>query len=152
MSNLQAISALYEEIDNQFDDLRDRFAEADDMVGRDRVEQEQRINDQVYFVLAWGKVEADVDDACQSVIRNGISQEDWRHRRPWNLHDPENPRLSFRNRLRLVLRQDCDEWQLVVHHYGVRNQIAHGTLLSERIDVSSVIQDFYRVQTSLTRN
>lgn len=52
MSNLQAISALYVKIDNHLDDLRDRFAEADDMVGRDRVEQEQRINDQAYFVLA----------------------------------------------------------------------------------------------------
>ena len=31
--------------------------------------------------------------------------------------------------------------------YNVRNQIAHDTLLSERIDVSSEIQHFYRIQS-----
>ena len=35
--------------------------------------------------------------------------------------------------------------------YNVRNQIAHGTLQSDRIDVSSVIRDFFRIQSSLTR-
>ena len=35
--------------------------------------------------------------------------------------------------------------------YNVRNQIAHGTLLSERIEVSNVIQDFYDIESSLTR-
>ena len=36
--------------------------------------------------------------------------------------------------------------------YSVRNQIAHGRLRSERIDVSSVIQEFYVIQSSLTRH
>lgn len=152
MSNLQEIAALYEKIDNHFDDLRDRFAGAVDMTGRDRVEKEQRINDQAYFVLAWGQLEADVDDACQGVIESGRSQEDWRYRRPWSLYNPENPRLSFKNRLRLVLRENSEEWQLAVNHYSVRNEIAHGTLLSERIDVSSVMRDFERIQSSLARD
>ena len=30
-------------------------------------------------------------------------------------------------------------------------QIAHGTLLSERIDVSSEIEDFFRIRESLAR-
>ena len=38
-----------------------------------------------------------------------------------------------------------------VQLYSVRNQIAHGTLLSERIDVSSEIQDFFRIRSSLAR-
>lgn len=128
VSNLQAISALYEKIDNHFDDLGDSFAEAGDIIRRDRVEKEQRINDQAYFVMAWGQLEADVDDACQ---------EDWRRQRPWSLYDPGNPRLGFRNRLRLVLREDSEEWQWAVDYYRVRNQIAHGTLHSERIDLST---------------
>ena len=35
--------------------------------------------------------------------------------------------------------------------YNVRNQIAHGALLSARIDMASVIRDFYRIQASLAR-
>lgn len=137
MSNLQAISALYEKIDNHFDDLGDSFAEAGDIIRRERVEKEQRINDQAYFVMAWGQLEADVDDACQGVIQSGRPQEDWRRQRPWSLYDPGNPRLGFRNRLRLVLREDSEEWQWAVDYYRVRNQIAHGTLHSERIDLST---------------
>ena len=152
MSNLQEISALYEKIDNHLDDLRERYTEAGDMTARDLTEKEQRINDQAYFVLAWGQLEANVDDACQGVIETGRSQDDWRYQRPWNLYDPDNPRLSFRNRLRLVLREGSEEWQLAVNHYVVRNEIAHGTLLSERINVSRVIREFERIQCSLARD
>ena len=35
--------------------------------------------------------------------------------------------------------------------YNVRNRIAHGTLLSDRIDVSGEIQEFFRIQSSLVR-
>ena len=99
-----------------------------------------------------GSWKADVDDACENVIRQGRSHAEWRHRRPWSLYDPERPRLSFRNRLRLVLDETSDEWRRTVEHYSVRNDIAHGSLLSQRIDVSSVIEDFFRIQSSLTRD
>ena len=152
MSGLRAIAAAYERVDNHFDDLRDRFDATGDEAGRDHVEREQRLNDQAWFVLAWGQLEADVDDACGNAIRQGRLQADWRHRRPWNLYDPENPRLSFRNRLRLVLDETSDEWRRTDEHYRVRNDIAHGTLLSQRIDVSSVIEDFFRIRSSLARD
>ena len=35
--------------------------------------------------------------------------------------------------------------------YNVRNQTAHGTLLSARIDMARVIEDFFRIQSSLAR-
>ena len=35
--------------------------------------------------------------------------------------------------------------------YNVRNRIAHGKLLSERIDVSDEIREFFRIQSSLVR-
>ena len=152
MSGLRAIAAAYERVDNHFDDLRDRFDASGDEAERDRVEREQRLNDQAWFVLAWGQLEADVDDACENAIRQGRLQADWRHRRPWSLYDPENPRLSFRNRLRLVLDETSDEWRRTDEHYRVRNDIAHGTLLSQRIDVSSVIEDFFRIRSLLARD
>jgi hypothetical protein len=152
VNDLPAIAALYEQVDNYFDDLRDRCDAAGDGAERDRVEREQRINDQAYFVLAWGQLEAEVDDACGDAIRQGQAHGDWRSSRAWSLYDPENPRLSFRNRLRLVLDESTDEWRRTIDHYRVRNDIAHGTLLSQRIDVSSVIQDFFLIQASLIRN
>ena len=152
MSDLLAIAALYEHVDNHFDDLRDGLDGVGDEAGRELVEQEQRINDQAYFVLAWGQFEADVGHACESAIRHGQSHGDWRYRRPWSLYDPGNLRLSFKNRLRLVLDETSEEWRRTVEHYKVRNDIAHGTLLSQRIDVSSVIEEFRRIQSSLMRD
>ena len=60
--------------------------------------------------------------------------------------------LSFENRLTLVIEKGSGEWKRTMQLYSVRNQIAHGTLLSERIDVSSEIQDFFRIQSSLARD
>ena len=45
-----------------------------------------------------------------------------------------------------------DEWRRTMELYDVRNQIAHGDLRSEGIDVSTVIKDFYRIQSSLARD
>ncbi len=152
MRDLQAIAAAYEQVDNFLEGLRyDPDAAGG---GDDRIAQRQRINDQAYFVLAWGQLEADIDDACRETIRHGQEHRDWRHRRAWSLHNPEERRLSglsFEDRLTLVLEKGSVHWKLTVQHYSVRNQIAHGTLRPERIDVSTVIQQFYVIQSSLTR-
>ena len=87
-------------------------------------------------------------------IRHAQSHEDWRYRRAWSLYNPDDRRLSglsFENRLALVLERGGGEWNRTMQLYNVRNQIAHGTLLSERIDVSSEIQDFFRIQSALAR-
>ena len=121
---------------------------------RDRIGRKQRINDQAYFVLAWGQFEADIVETCRETIRKAQENRDWRSRRAWALYNPEDPRLSglsFENRLALILEKGTDNWKRTIQLYSVRNQIAHGKLQSERIDVSSVIQDFYAIQSSLTR-
>lgn len=153
MRDLQAIAAAYEQVDNFFESLRDDPDTTAD--GDDRIAQRQRINDQAYFVLAWGQLEANIDDACRETIRNGRAHRDWRHRRAWSLYNPEERRLSglgFEDRLTLVLEKGTENWSQTMQHYNVRNQIAHGTLRSERIDVSAVVQQFYVIQSSLTRS
>ena len=42
------------------------------------------------------------------------------------------------------------EWKRTMELYEVRKQIAHGDLRSEGIDVPTVIEDFFRIQSSLT--
>lgn len=99
-------------------------------------------------------METDIDEACRDAIRHGQSHADWRIRRAWSLHNPDDRRLSglsFENRLTLVLARGSDEWRRTMQFYNVRNQIAHGTLLSERIDVSGEIQEFFCIQSSLAR-
>ena len=100
-------------------------------------------------------MEADIEEVCRDTIRNGQSHEDWRHRRAWSLYNPDDRRLSglsFENRLTLVLEKGSDDWKRTMELYNVRNQIAHGTLLSARIDMARVIRDFFRIRSSLTRD
>lgn len=152
MTDLQAIATLYEEIDNILKSLRGTLPAAGE--DPDPIPRKQQINDQAYFVLAWGQLEADIAETCRDTIRKAQQSDDWETRRAWALYDPEGrrpPRLTFENQLSLVLEKDSDGWQKAMQFYRVRNQVAHGNLLSERIDVSSVIQQFQAIQALLTR-
>ena len=149
MSDIEAIAALYQQVDNLLENLRDQ-AEGDQE--RNRIAYQQKLNEQACFVLAWGQLEAEKDKACRNAIRLGKSHEEWQYRRAWSLYDSENPRLSFRNRLTLVLDQSKEEWKRTMEYYEVRNQIAHGNLRSEEINVSRVIDDFNDILSSLARN
>lgn len=155
MNDLRAIADLYAEVDDSLEVLRDRASANGATAERTRIEHKQRINDQAYFVLAWGQLEADIVDACRSTIRHAQTHGNWRDRRAWTRYNPDDRRLSglnFENRLTLVLEKGSDNWKKVLQHYRVRNQIAHGRLRSQRIDVSSVIEEFYLIQASLARN
>ena len=155
MSDLRAIAGSYERIDGFLKELRDRHDAAGEDEERDRVAREQEINDQAYFVLAWGQLETDIDEACRDAIRHGQAHDDWRNSRAWSLYNPDDRRLSglsFENRLTLVLERGSDDWRRTMQFYNVRNRIAHGTLLSERIDVSDEIREFLRIQASRARD
>ena len=52
----------------------------------------------------------------------------------------------------LVLDRTNNEWRRTMELYDVGNQIAHGDLRSEGIYVPTVIEDFYRIQSSLARD
>jgi len=132
VSDLRAIAGAYERIDGFLKDLRERHEAAGEDGKRDRVAREQELNDQAYFMLAWGQLEADIDEACRDAIRHGQSHDDWRIRRTWSLYNPGD-------RLTLVLERGGYDWRRNVQFYSVRNRIAHGTLLSERIDPSGNI-------------
>ena len=106
MSDLRATAGSYERIDGFLEDLRERHDAAGEDDERDRVAREQELDDQAYFVLAWGQLETDIDEACRDVIRHGQTLDDWRNSRAWSLYNPHDRRLSgpsFENRLTLVV-------------------------------------------------
>ena len=151
MRDLQRIVAFYEDIDTVLEERRGEAGRGDE---DDRIEEKQRINDQAYFVLAWGQFESEVEEACRDAVRSGQAQRHRTDRRAWSLYNPDYRRLSglsFTDRLTLVVEKGSDEWKLALKHYNIRNQIAHGTLHPERMELSSVEQDFYVIQAALTR-
>ena len=145
---------MYESLDLHLQSLHDDLEDAAGEPQKSFAANDQRINDQAYFVLAWGQSEADVDEACRDVIRRGQTHDNWRFRRVWSLYDPDSRRLggmSFENRLSLVLNKESTEWKTIMKQYRLRNQISHGKLLPTRIDVVHVIQQFLRIREDLVR-
>lgn len=155
MRRISEISALYNEIDSFLEGMRIQALRASDNTRVRAIRAKQIINDQAYFVLCWGQLESEINDACRSAIRKRVSTENWTSRRAWDLYDPDDPRLSglkFEDRVALVLDKRegrGSPWARVMHYYNVRNQVAHGTLKPDRIDVIDAIREFFVIQSQL---
>jgi hypothetical protein len=150
---LPHIRAIYLEIDGVLETRRS--AVAGNLAAVRAIESKQRINDQAYFVLCWGQLEIVIDDTCRAAIRSRRASGNWAVRRAWDLYNPDDDRLSglrFEHRAALVLDRDGGRgspWAMVMGYYALRNQIAHGELQAQRIDVDSVVQDLFAIQAAL---
>ncbi len=69
MSDLQAVAAVYERADLHLRSLRDTEDGNGHEPDAGSAERERSINDQAYFVLAWGQLEANIDEACREAVR-----------------------------------------------------------------------------------
>jgi hypothetical protein len=155
MRNLPEIGALYLQIDAVLEeecaDARNRA----DVPAILRTEAKQLVNDQAYFVLCWGQLEAEIDEKCRAAIRSRIGSPDWQDRRVWDLFNPDDKRLSglsFEDRTSIVLDKQGGRGSplaRVMYYYALRNQFAHGKLSKTRIDVHAVIQEFYQIQAAV---
>lgn len=123
-----------------------------------RIEAEQVLNDQAYFLLCWGQLETEIDGARRRAITARAAHSDWQVRRSWYLYNPRDKRLSglsFEDRAALVLDRDDRSkgsvWSRTMFHYTARNEIAHGKLRSTRVDVSVFVQDCFVIQAALHR-
>jgi len=153
--DLPFIRAVYLEIDAALEAQRSAARASEDSRAVNRIEERQRINDQAYFVLCWGQLETAIDDACRAAIRKRRASGNWAVRRGWDLYNPDDERLSglrFEDRTALVLDRGAGAgslWAKVMRYYALRNQIAHGALQAERIDVDEVAQEFFQIQAGL---
>jgi hypothetical protein len=148
---------LYEEIVRGFDrDLQTVLTIGDQAVA-ERIDQKQVLNDLAYFVLCWGQLESEIDDACRAAIARRATDRSWELRRGFDFYDPNDPRLSglpFDRRVAIVLDRNGGRgstWATVMDYYAMRNQVAHGDVVATRIDVVRVVQDFFVIQSALTR-
>jgi hypothetical protein len=157
MKSLQQIGALYDEIDRGFDaEFRDALNTGNTDAAQ-RIEQKQLLNDQAYFVLCWGQLETEIDDACRAAIRKRKASTSWEKRRGFDFYNPDDKRLSgltFDRRVPIVLDLDGgpgSPYAKVMSYYEMRNKVAHGKLEAKRIDVSAVVADFFVIQSALAR-
>jgi hypothetical protein len=149
------IAAAYQIVDALLEERRGEAAAKASSPEVARIEARQKLNDQAYFILAWGQLETEIDEKCRAAIRKARQSPGWRDRRVWDLFNPDDRRLSglsFEERAAVVLDKNGGSgspWAKVQNYYALRNQIAHGTLRPERIDVAEVVNDFWVIQAAL---
>lgn len=157
MQDLAVLAAFYGEIDTWLEAQRTHALASGDQAKVDRIETKQRLNDQAYFVLCWGQLELEIDNACPEAIRQRKADPNWTVRRAWDLYNPDDKRLSglsLEDRVALVLDRSSgsgSRYARVMNFYALRNQIAHGKLRPDRIDVTAVVAEFHQIQSALTR-
>lgn len=157
MRDLPLILSIYLEIDAELEGRRSTARASADVSSVNKIEAKQRINDQAYFVLCWGQLETAIDDTCRAAIRSRQSSGNWTVRRAWDLYNPDDHRLSglrLEDRAALVLDRSAGSgsaWVKVMQYYALRNQIAHGDLQAQRIEVDEVVKDFFLIQAALQK-
>ncbi|HEX4766889.1 MAG TPA: hypothetical protein VH414_11500 [Lichenihabitans sp.] len=154
MKALPRIEAVYLKIDKVLEEERSKANPPEAL----RIEAQQVLNDQAYYVLCWRQLESEIDDVCRGAIRKRRASGDWHVRRARYLYNPDDKKLSglsFEDRVALVLDKEANEkyspGKRTMAHYGTRNEIAHGTLKLTRIDVSAFMRDCFAIQAALYR-
>lgn len=152
MKELPAIEAIYTQLATYLDGKLNEARQQANQAAIDRVEKQQLINDSAYFILVWGQLEAKINDVCEKAVRKRSSSVNWRTRRAWDAHDPDNLRAKFEDRAALVLDRantKSDAYKKTMQYYGQRNRVAHGTSLATGIDVPFIITEVYQIISEL---
>ena len=113
VSNLQAVTAAYEQIDLQLRSLRETENGDGEEPGSGPLSNGSRGSTTKHISCSRG---ASWRRTSRRRVRtpsgNGQSHEDWLHRRAWSLYNPDDGRLSgliLENRLTLVLEKGSDD-------------------------------------------
>lgn len=154
MKELARIAALYDKVDAHLE------AERGSAVGSvlAKLESDQILNDQAYFLLCWGQLETAIDATCRAAIQRRSCDPNWQVRRSWYLYNAGDKRLSglsFDDRTALVLDRAAGRgspYAKTMEYYEARNSIAHGKLASTRLDITAFVRDCYVIQTALHRS
>ena len=102
----------------------------------------QSINDQAYFLLAWGQLEVQIRRTHDESDRNEETKDSTKK---------DHSRLSFKKQLSKVFEKDSNEWKRVWLYYTLRNDIAHGNLHAEFATISTMFADFLDIQSTISQ-
>ena len=153
MKELPVIEATYMVLATILDDRLELAQNQGDASQMERITKQQRINDSAYFILAWGQLEAQINEECVKAIVRRKDNSNWEMRRAWDSFDEGRLRMRFEDRVALLLdRADSKSaaYRDTINLYGQRNQVAHGKSLATGIDVPAVISQLYQIASELS--
>ena len=154
MKAFAQIVALYEEIDDTLRLAMEAASGTSANSTRDRLMQKRLIHEQAYFLLCWGQLESEINDACEALIARRKNNPNWELRRGFDFYEQGDTRLRFERRVAMVLDRGAGRGgphAKVLSYYRIRNGIAHGALASVLVDLRKMIPEFYLIQAAIRR-
>lgn len=129
MNDLDHIFAAYLKASAEFEKLKLNASCENNAMQINEIDCQMRVNELAYFILFWGQVEKSINAVC---LRR--------------LPSKKLARLGFKNRAEIALgsRSNAD-WETLIFYYSLRNRIAHGELLAERLNISNIFGELYKV-------
>ena len=143
INRLVAIAKVHDLIDAHLETLKESedFTPDESRDTKLAISIKQSINDQAYFLLAWGQIEAQIRKAHDEADRLDKSR---------GLVKQRHGRLSFKKQLSGVFEKTSKDWEQVWDYYKLRNDIAHGNLKMEFLAFSGIVSDFFEIQSKLS--
>nr|WP_255542290.1 HEPN domain-containing protein [Azospirillum sp. INR13] len=106
-----------------------------------RLDRLALVNQQAFFVLLFALFDAKLNTHSSALIKRMRSQTEWRDRRAWDLLDDKVRNMQLMQRVALLTDKGGDVYKRIKELYDIRNRIAHGTLLTEEIDVAEIARE-----------
>jgi hypothetical protein len=109
--------------------------------------RKRELNDHTYFLFLFTRLEGLIRDKVSDLITKKQSCiRSWRQRSAWDIlpSDKDDDKISFKNRLALVVEKGSGDFGKIVIYYQERNHLAHGKYFSSHLSMPIVFNEFER--------
>lgn len=134
----------------EFDSILSAYRRTDLLLDPTEENAEARARmDQAYFVLLFAQFESLVNDAAERLIRAERANPSWEARRACTLFDEKSRRLTFLEKLKLLIDPASPDYQKIKEDFEQRNQIAHGKPRQLGVDMNLTIERLQAIAARL---
>ena len=155
MKEFGRIIAAHGSTDAQLAALENGAFLANDQKRANNLKDQRFINDQAYFILLFAQLESYVNQKCEVAITRRASSPHWHVRRAWDTFATTKEqsvrisRITFEDRLALLLDKQGNDFRKIMEFYEIRNHIAHGGFNRAVSSIVTIAQEFRTLAAKL---
>ena len=153
MSIFKELGETYGEI-NSYYARRELEAKTRGWIRKEKIWARKReLNDHAYFLFMFTRLEDRIrEQSSKLIMGKQTTLSRWRQRSAWDIlpKEKESERLSFKNRLALLMKKGSKDYNRIIEYYYQRNTLGHGGNFSSPVSIPDVVDDFDRMYHALS--
>ena len=153
MSVFKELGQMYGEI-NSYYARREFEAKTRGWARRERAWARKReLNDHAYFLFMFTRLEDRIrEQSSKLIVGKQESLTRWKQRSAWDIlpKEKDSDRLSFENRLALLVKKGSKDYNRIIEYYDLRNTLGHGGSFSSPVSIPDVVDDFDHLRLALS--